>query len=132
MPRFPKTERLTNKAHFESLIKGGISVGAYPIRLIVKELPLSTEAPYQIAFAVGKRRFKKATDRNHMKRRLREAWRLNKEDFLSLLHRALNAEKLAILIVYTSEEKESVEKLEKALFKAQARILEKISRSSAQ
>ncbi|NVK26413.1 MAG: ribonuclease P protein component [Flavobacteriia bacterium] len=127
MPRFPKTERLTNKAHFEVLIKSGLSVGAYPLRIIVKELPLTTTANYQIAFAVGKRRFKKAIDRNQMKRRLREAWRLNKDLILPPIFESLKAEKLAILIVYTSEEKESVQKLEKSLQKVQARLIEKIS-----
>ena len=43
-----------------------------------KEAALPHDVPFQAAFSVGKRRFRRAVDRNRIKRLLREAWRLEK------------------------------------------------------
>ena len=39
---------------------------------------LPHDVPFQAAFSVGKKRFRRAVDRNRIKRLLREAWRLEK------------------------------------------------------
>ena len=43
---------------------------------------IEPKTPAQIVIAVAKKRFKHATDRNLIKRRTREAYRLNKQQFL--------------------------------------------------
>lgn len=56
----------------------GTKMKLYPImgRAIRTELP--QEVPFQAAFSVGKKRFRRAVDRNRIKRLLREAWRIEK------------------------------------------------------
>ena len=56
----------------------GTKMKLYPImgRAIRTELP--HEVPFQAAFSVGKKRFRRAVDRNRIKRLLREAWRIEK------------------------------------------------------
>lgn len=103
--RFPKSEKLTQKRIFEALLKEGKSIKAYPVRLIYLPQPLNQHNPYQIAFGVGKRKLKLAVDRNRVKRILREAWRLKKEDFLA----AFNGKQYALLLVYMSDEKPSLD-----------------------
>lgn len=73
---FSKEERLTGKKKIEGLFKKGSSfyLGPFQVRYSIDE-----EAPnHQVLISVPKRKFKRAVDRNLIKRRIREAYRLNK------------------------------------------------------
>lgn len=78
---FKKEERLSNKRLIAQLFNKGSSFYLYPFRFTF--LP-STEinTPAQVLIAVSKKRFKRAVDRNLLKRRIREGYRLLKYDFL--------------------------------------------------
>lgn len=98
--RFPKSEHLCSKPLFADLMENGSGFTAFPLRLVWKEVKLPHEGPYQIAFSVSKRRFKRAVDRNRMKRVLREAWRHQKSEVI----REIDGVQYAFLIVYVSNE----------------------------
>jgi ribonuclease P protein component len=78
---FKKEERLCNKRLIEQLFTNGSSFHLYPFRVTFL---LSQEilVPAQVLIAVPKRRFKRAVDRNLLKRRIREAYRIHKRSFL--------------------------------------------------
>ncbi|WP_459210219.1 ribonuclease P protein component [Aquimarina rhabdastrellae] len=76
--RLGKEEKLKSKKLIDSLFSEGKSTAKYPIRLVYRELDQESSFPIQIAVSVSKRNFKKAVDRNHIKRFLREAYRKNK------------------------------------------------------
>lgn len=76
--RFPKKERLSSKKLWEAVFKGGSRLKAFPVVLQYSRVPLPENVPVQAGFAVPKRSFKKAVDRNRIKRLMREAYRLEK------------------------------------------------------
>ena len=82
MYTFKKEERLCSKKLIEELFHNGSSFLLYPFRIVWLAHALPAEVPVQVVINVPKRRFKKAVDRNLIKRRIREAYRLNKSSEL--------------------------------------------------
>ena len=82
MYTFKKEERLCNKKLIESLYHNGSSFLCYPFK--ASWLPVDEAMPYpaQVLISVSKKRYKHAADRNLVKRRIREAYRLNKQQHL--------------------------------------------------
>jgi ribonuclease P protein component len=90
---FKKEERLCNKRLIERLYSNGSSFHLYPFRvtfLLSKEILV----PAQVLIAVPKRRFKRAVDRNLLKRRIREGYRINKQ---LLLYEFLDQQQAKVL-----------------------------------
>jgi len=81
---FHKYERLCGKLRIASLYKEGRKFTVWPIRVTYQTLPLSnTDKQSEQQFSAvliwaPKSLFKHATDRNRLRRLMREAWRLNK------------------------------------------------------
>ncbi len=74
--RFPKEERLHSKKKIEELFKNGSSLRIYPFT--IKYLLESQVGNNRILVSVPKKFHKKAVVRNRIKRRVKEAYRLNK------------------------------------------------------
>ena len=78
MYTFKKEERLCSKKLLDELFRNGSSFLLYPFRVTYKSAVLPEDVLVQIVISVPKRRFKRAHDRNLIKRRVREAYRLHK------------------------------------------------------
>jgi ribonuclease P protein component len=103
MPRFSLTkgERLTGNKAIASLFQSGRGFSVPPLRFIY--LPVEAgEIPARMAVAVPKRLFRKAVDRNLLKRRIREAYRIQKED----LFRQLSEKGTSVHLVIQYQRKE--------------------------
>jgi ribonuclease P protein component len=74
-----KQERLKSKKLIDRLYAEGNSVKAFPLRMVYLEAEHTSDFPAQVGVSVGKRNFKKAPDRNRLKRLMRETYRLQKE-----------------------------------------------------
>lgn len=77
--RLPKEEKLCSRTKIEQLFADGHSFAQYPLRIVYRIHPKNTpeELP-QFFISVPKRKFKRAVKRVWLRRRIREAYRLNK------------------------------------------------------
>ncbi len=80
---FPKKEKLKSKKLIEKLFEEGKIITRYPIKLVYLKTLLPDDVRVQAGVAVPKKNFKRAVQRNRIKRLLREAYRLNKEIVLN-------------------------------------------------
>ena len=78
---FPKQERLNSKKKIEKLFDKGTSKRAGCINMVYLITDQESDVPVKVMFSVPKRQFRRAVDRNLLRRRMREAYRLNKMDF---------------------------------------------------
>ncbi len=74
----PKSERLHAEKSIKELFEKGSSFFLYPFKVMFWVEEGLEESPNQVLFSVSKKKIKKATGRNYIKRRLKEAYRLNK------------------------------------------------------
>lgn len=121
---FPLKEHLKSKSIIDQLYATGTSVTAFPLRAVFMELP--AESPLctaNILISVAKRRFRHAVDRNLVKRRIREAYRLNKQPFVATLNE--QNKKMAVAIIYIDTKHNSTEFIKKKMRRLLASIIEK-------
>ena len=105
MQHLPKQERLHGKIAVNQLFDKSKRFTVYPLRVHYTQQP--TIAHSRMLISIPKRLIKHATDRNLLKRRIREAYRANKP-----------TQTIDIAFVYMSNEIASSEQIEKAIQKA--------------
>jgi ribonuclease P protein component len=76
---FRKEERLSKDKLIQELFDKGSSFYLFPFKVFFMPNPDKDPSFHQVVISVSKRNFKRAVDRNLIKRRIREAYRLNKE-----------------------------------------------------
>jgi ribonuclease P protein component len=93
---FSKHEKLCSTKIIEKVFQGKKVLHLFPFSIYYQFCDLPHTVPVQVAFGVSKKFFKKAVDRNKVKRLMREAFRMNK----ATIYQAINKQQLAIIIVY--------------------------------
>ncbi|MDR0686312.1 MAG: ribonuclease P protein component [Dysgonamonadaceae bacterium] len=82
---FQKKEKISLKNEIELVFAKGESFLLYPLRVIYVQHPPTSGAQAAILISVPKKRLKKAVSRNRVKRFVREAYRLNKNELVKSL-----------------------------------------------
>jgi len=115
METFRKEERISGRENIRQLFNEGRSFNCHPFRIYWLDRNISPGvSPARILIAVPKKNLKKATQRNLMKRRIREAYRRNKRGFYEFLARQNKTCSLGViytdgaLLDYTGVEKKIV------------------------
>ncbi len=97
--KFSKNERLSKKIDIEAVFSKGRSFVVFPLKFLFvpnSSIEEGHSESNSILFTVPKRSFKRANDRNLLKRRLKESYRLNKHRLPDL--------GLKIAVIYLAKE----------------------------
>lgn len=93
--RFPKQHRLTHKKVIGQLFSQDKPLKRYPLLALYSPF----EGPFQVGFAIPKRKIRSAVKRNRIRRKLREAFRLQNP----LLQRGFEGLKVVFLYLPAAE-----------------------------
>ena len=119
--KLPKSQKLKSAKTIENLFLEGKTHSKFPIKIFF--LPTENLETHLAAFAVPKRNFKLAVERNRVKRQLREAYRLNKH-LLDEIH----GKKFVMLFLFLGKIKPQYAELDKAMVK----LLKKLGNEMSQ
>jgi ribonuclease P protein component len=118
---FPKNERLCSKKSIEAIFSHGISAFSYPLKAVYIIEPAELLHPSsQSLFVVPKKKFKRAVDRNAIRRRTRECFRLNKHLLLDWC--LANQCQIKIAFIYIASNQYEFSVIEKAVIKIYSEI----------
>jgi len=126
---FSKSERLHLKKDIALLFEKGEKWNSYPFRILLT-VEKDSQDGQEIAMlvSVAKRNFKKASDRNRIKRQIREAYRLNKDVLYTHAKDRLSeigTIKIHIGLIYTAKSKETWELIQNKVRKSIQEICQK-------
>lgn len=121
--RLYKKEKLCSVIAIEQLFNGYDAdchaALAYPLRVVWRENQRrSSDAPIQFLISIPKKKLRHAVDRVQMRRRVREAFRLNRHDFPLPADR-----KVDVAFIYVAKSLEPYSKVQSAM----QRLLKKIA-----
>jgi ribonuclease P protein component len=117
---FPKSERLCSKKAIAKLFEEGNIIYTPLLKTIWLEYPLPVNINAQVAFSVSKRGFRKAVQRNLLRRRMKEAYRKNKH----VLYNKLNSinSKIILTIIFRENFIPGYEAIEKSVVEMISRL----------
>ena len=121
---FNKSERLNNKVTINKLFEKGQSVVISPFRLLWIENNNSKYSIAQTLISVPKRNISLATKRNVIKRRINEAFRLNKEKLYAELNERNKQKNIAI--IYQKQEIQTYKIIEQKINLLLSRLIEEL------
>jgi len=127
-----KTERLKSYKRIRVLFTTGLKFKVQPL-LVYYQITSNATSEEKVEFlqmgvTVGSRYFKKAVDRNLIKRRIREAYRQNNQE-LKLVLRNSNY-RMDLFFVYTISEKLSYDQILEPMKKSLQNLVDKVSAAS--
>ena len=124
MQTLTKAERLRSRKIISPLFNEGNSIVASPIRMVWVQVENADKSPLQFAVSVPKKKFKRAVDRNRLKRQMREVVRKNKSEIKKLLQE--KNKPCAMMFVFTGKEKAEFKEIEEKIILILQRFVSKI------
>ncbi len=121
---FNKAEKLKSKRLIDTLFTEGKSVSAFPLRLVYLPTTFTESIMAKTGVSVSKRQFKTAVSRNHIKRLMREAYRLNKAHYFNNI-----TTQYAFMILYLGKEKPTFNQVEDSMNRLFNKFKHKVSKA---
>jgi ribonuclease P protein component len=125
--RLGKEYKLCSRKRIQSIFQEGKSIRSYPFACTYKKLTFDDSIPFQLVVSAPKRIFKKAHDRNYIKRLTKEAIRKNKLPLATFLE--INQLQVDLFIVYTTKEVLDLNRLNTAINKLFNTLIHELEKS---
>lgn len=120
----PKSARIKSRASLEQLFASGKSFSIFPIKIFYNVSDFeNSKAPVQIGVGVSARNFKKATERNRIKRLLRETYRTQQELII-----VPEGKKLDVFFLYIGKELPAFVDLKLVLASVMKKLSERLNK----
>ena len=113
LQKFSRNERLHHKIAIQKVFKEGEGFYSYPLRFLWRVSSAMEGEQVRVLVTVPARNFRKAVHRNFLKRRMREAYRKNKEKLASLVSQG--AAPIDLVMIYTAKELCNYHEIEKGV-----------------
>jgi ribonuclease P protein component len=121
-----REERLKSNLSIQELLKHGRTVSLFPLKIYWNfSSDPHQKYPVRAAMSVPKRKYRRAVDRNLMKRRLKEAYRLNKYMLYDTLDQ--HQQKIQLIILLLSDEFIPYKQLEQGMREIFRKLVNKLS-----
>ena len=120
-----KPDKLKSAIAIEALYSENQFIVSYPLKCYYSfSNNADSVSKVKVAFTVPKRTFKNAVNRNKIKRRMREAYRLNYKNILDLSNE--NEKQLLLFIIYIGKEELNYTTIEKNMQAVLQKIRKKV------
>jgi len=121
-----REERLKSNLSIQELLKHGRTVSLFPLKIYWNfSSDPHQKYPARASMSVPKRKYRRAVDRNLMKRRLKEAYRLNKYMLYDKLDQ--HQQKIQLIILLLSDEFIPYKQLEQGMREIFRKLVNKLS-----
>jgi len=118
---FRNEEKLKKKILISELFASGKSASVFPLKMIYLQNDHDSPFKIQAGVSVSKRNFKRAVDRNRIKRLMRESYRKNKY----LIYNNEDTKKHIMMFIYQGKDEVSYELMEEKMTQLIEKFLEK-------
>ena len=112
---------LKRKVVMDRVFAVGHTAKAFPLISRFAGVSKDGPAPTQVAFTVSKRRFRRAVDRNRIKRLMRESWRHQRSVFEESL---AERDQCAVVLIFVGSEVPTQEGMDRAMDRLLSRMNE--------
>jgi len=119
---YSNKEKLKSKKDIEHLFKQGKSINAFPLRVIYVKKSETKNITINAGVSISKKNIKLAVNRNLIKRRVREAYRLNNSKIKTHLQK--NGVEINLMFIYSAKEILSYQKIEYKIKVLLTRLIE--------
>ncbi len=113
----------------DQLFTVGKSVSVFPVKAMFNETDAVLDFPVKVGVGVSSRNFKKAVDRNRIKRLLREAYRLNKQPLLDFVN--ANNKKVIVFFLFIDKTLPDFETLQNKIPLLIDKLIKQLNENSA-
>lgn len=120
---YSRNEKLKSRKLLNQLFAAGRSVSVFPVKVFYMPVEAGTTSPkIQAGVGVSSRYFKKAVHRNRVKRLLREAYRLNKQELVT--HLSGMPQAYALFFLYVDKQLPDFELLQQKMQQALQKLIQ--------